>query len=91
MKYYDDKEKELIESVERGEWKPIKNLEEEKGCYSSIFKASAKKSERVTINLTKKDLRDLKIKANIEGLPYQTLIGSILHKYVTGKLVEKAS
>jgi predicted DNA binding CopG/RHH family protein len=90
MKYYDKHEKELIESVERGEWKSIENLEEEKKRYSKIFKASSKKSERVTINLTQKDLKDLKIKASIEGLPYQTLIGSVLHKYVTGKLVEKS-
>jgi predicted DNA binding CopG/RHH family protein len=91
MKYYDKHEKELIESVERGEWKSIENLEEEKKRYSKIFKASSKKSERVTINLTQKDLKDLKIKASIEGLPYQTLIGSVLHKYVTGKLVEKSA
>lgn len=91
MKYYDKKEKELIDSVESGEWKPIENLEEEKKRYSKIFKASSKKSERVTINLTQKDLKDLKIKASIEGLPYQTLIGSVLHKYVTGKLVEKGA
>ena len=91
MKYYDEEEKELIESVEKDEWKSIINLEEEKNRYSKIFKASLKKSERVTINLTKKDLRDIKIKASIEGLPYQTLIGSVLHKYVTGKLVEKTS
>jgi predicted DNA binding CopG/RHH family protein len=86
-----EEEKELIESVEKDEWKSIKNLEEEKKRYSKIFKASSKQSERVTINLTKKDLRDLKIKASIEGLPYQTLIGSVLHKYVIGKLVEKTS
>jgi predicted DNA binding CopG/RHH family protein len=91
MKYYDEEEKELIESVEKDEWKSIKNLEEEKKRYSKIFKASSKQSERVTINLTKKDLRDLKIKASIEGLPYQSLIGSVLHKYVIGKLVEKTS
>lgn len=89
MKYYDDKEKKLIESVEKGEWKPIDNLEEEKRRYSKIFRESSRKSERVTINLTKKDLRDLKIKASEEGLPYQTLIGSVLHKYVSGKLVER--
>ncbi|MCK4761338.1 MAG: antitoxin [Candidatus Aminicenantes bacterium] len=89
MKYYDKEEKELIESVEKGEWQPIQNLEEEKKRYAGIFKASSRKSERVTINLTKKDLRELKIKASIEGLPYQTLIGSVLHKYVTGKFVEE--
>lgn len=91
MKYYDKKEKELIESVEKGEWRSIENVEDEKKRYGKIFRESSKKSERVTINLSKKDLRDIKIKASIEGLPYQTLIGSVLHKYVTGKLAETSS
>lgn len=91
MKYYDKEEKELIESVDRGEWSSIENLEEEKERYSSIFKASSKKSECVTIKLSKKDLRDLKIKASLEGLPYQTLIGSVLHKYITGKFAETSA
>ena len=91
MKYYDKNEKELIESVEKGEWRSIENVEEEKKRYGKIFRESSKKSERVTINLNKKDLRDIKIKASVEGLPYQTLIGSVLHKYVTGKLAETSS
>jgi predicted DNA binding CopG/RHH family protein len=91
MNYYDAEEKELIESIERGEWKSVKGLRGEKKRYSSIFKASSKKSEQVTIELTQKDLRDLKIKANIEGLPFQSLIGSILHKYLTGSLEEKSA
>ncbi|HLP58265.1 MAG TPA: hypothetical protein VK186_05515 [Candidatus Deferrimicrobium sp.] len=89
MKYYNAEEKKLIASIERDEWKPIKDLEKEKERYSKIFKASSRKSEQVTVKLTKKDLQDLKIKATIEGLTYNALIGSILHKYITGKLVEK--
>ena len=89
MNYYDAEEKELIESIEKGEWKSVKDLGGEKKRYSNIFKASSSRSEQVTIELTKKELRDLKIKANIEGLTFQSLIGSILHKYLTGKLEEK--
>jgi len=89
MKYYDSEEKELIESIENEEWQSIKNLGKEKKRFSKIFKASSKRSEQVTIKLTSKDLRDLKLNAAIEGLTYQALIGSILHKYNTGKLVEK--
>jgi predicted DNA binding CopG/RHH family protein len=91
MKYFDTEEKELIDSIERDEWKPIKNLAKEKERYTKIFKTSSKKSEQVTVKLTKKDLQDLKIKATIEGLPYHALIGSVLHKYITGKLVEKSA
>ena len=89
MKYYDKDEHEIIESIEKGEWTSIENLEEEKKRYSKIFKNSAKKSELVKIKLTKKDLRDLKIKASIEGLTHQALIGSVVHKYLSGKLTEK--
>ena len=89
--YYDAEEKELIESIEKGEWKSVKNLEKEKKRYSKIFKASSAKSEQITIKITPKDLRDIKIQAEIEGLNYKALISSILHKYLTGKLIEKSA
>ena len=47
------------------------------------------KDQRVNIRLSEKDLEDIKIRALEEGIPYQTLMGSILHKYVSGRLVEK--
>lgn len=59
------------------------------------FKAAAKatgiKDQRVNIRLSSGDLADIQVRALEEGIPYQTLIASILHKYVTGRLAERPS
>jgi predicted DNA binding CopG/RHH family protein len=52
-------------------------------------RATAIKDKRVNIRLSAVDLMDIQAKALEEGMPYQTLIASVLHKYVTGKLSEK--
>ena len=47
-------------------------------------------TRRINIRISEKDLTDLKIKAREEGLPYQTLVSSVLHKYLNGRLVERS-
>jgi predicted DNA binding CopG/RHH family protein len=84
------KEKELLESVERGEWESIPDFEIEAKRYQEYAKATLRKDKRVNIRISEKDLVGLQKRALQEGLPYQTLISSILHKYVTGQLREKA-
>lgn len=84
MKYSDKEEKELIESIEKGEWKAINKKAHAK--YIAAADESQKKSERINIRLSSKDLHDVQIKAIEEGLPYQTLITSLIHKYVSGKI-----
>lgn len=84
MKYIDKEEKELIESYNKGEWKSAKNKNNRK--YVESAKASVTKSKRINIRLTTKDLYDIQAKAIEEGIPYQTLISSIIHKYNKGKL-----
>jgi len=92
MKYNLDKEeKELLESIERDEWKSISNLQEEIERSKKIARATIVKDQRMNIRISKKDLDALKIRAIEEGMPYQTLVSSILHKYLSGKLVEKSS
>ena len=54
-------------------------------------RATAIKDKRVNIRLSSVDLLDIQAKALEQGMPYQTLIASVLHKYVTGKLAEKES
>jgi predicted DNA binding CopG/RHH family protein len=83
------KEKELLESVERGEWKSIAGLKSEQKRYQQYAEATFKKDRRVNIRISGKDLEALQKRALEEGLPYQTLIASLLHKYVSGRLVEK--
>ena len=79
-------EKELLKSVEDGEWESVPDLQTELKRYQAIAKNSLKKDQRINIRLASKDLMGLQTKAMQEGLPYQTLISSVLHKYVTGQL-----
>ncbi len=86
----DEEEKALLSSYENDEWEPVSNLEEEKEKYRAYAQATFKKDRRVNIRISSKNLEALQQKALEEGIPYQTLIGSILHKYVTGRLVERS-
>ncbi len=85
----DKEESELLKSIERDEWKSISNLQEEIERSKKIARATIVKDQRMNIRISKKDLEALKIRAIEEGMPYQTLVSSILHKYLSGKLVEK--
>jgi predicted DNA binding CopG/RHH family protein len=90
MKFDLDKEEsELLKSIERDEWKSISNLQEEIERSKKIARATIVKDQRMNIRISTKDLEALKIRAIEEGMPYQTLVSSILHKYLSGKLVEK--
>jgi predicted DNA binding CopG/RHH family protein len=90
MKFNLDKEEsELLKSIERDEWKSISNLQEEIERSKKIARATIVKDQRMNIRISTKDLEALKIRAIEEGMPYQTLVSSILHKYLSGKLVEK--
>ena len=82
-------EKELMNSIENEEWVEIDNFEEEKARYEKIAADSLKMDRKVNINLSGRDLEELQRKAIEEGLTYQALIGSVLHKFISGKLVEK--
>ena len=79
-------EKELLKSVENEEWETISDFKSEQKRYQKIAKNNLKKDERINIRLATKDLMGIQKKAMQEGLPYQTLISSVLHKYVTGQL-----
>jgi predicted DNA binding CopG/RHH family protein len=84
-------EKELLDSVERGEWKTIPNFKEETKRYQDYAKATFRKDKRVNIRLSERDLVNIQKRALKEGLPYQTLMSSVLHKFITGQFKEKAS
>jgi len=84
-------EKEILDSVERGEWKTISELGKESQRYQKYARAAFRKDKRINIRISEKDLIQLQRRAVKEGLPYQTFISSILHKFVTGQFLEKAS
>ena len=87
--YIDKEEQELIESLEVDDWKPVSDLDGWKTILSKTAANTLTKDQRMNIRLTKSDLDGVKLKAMEEGLPYQTLVASIIHKYVTGRLSEK--
>ena len=82
-------EEELRESLERGEWKSVEDLEEAQAEARRYAEATLRKDRRMNIRMTERDLRNLKVRAAEEGVQYQTLVTMILHKYVTGRLVER--
>ncbi len=84
----DEEEKEIMESIERGEWQPVENVEYEKNKAIIAARNTLKKDKRINMRLTQKDYRQIQIKAIEEGMPYQTLISSIVHKYLNGSLKE---
>ena len=87
MKKVDADEKELLESVERGEWKSA-GAKRERTRYARYAKATFRKDRRLNVRLSSKDLEAIQKRALAEGLPYQTLIASVLHKYAAGRLKE---
>ena len=84
-------EKAILDSVENGEWKRIPNFKKEAARYKEAARATLRKDKRVNIRMTERDLIHFQKTAVYEGLPYQTLISSILHKYINGRLVEKTT
>ncbi len=87
MNELDNEEKELLASFEAGEWQSVRDpnhlLE-----LQSYAKAAIAKDKRITLRLSSADLEGIQTRAIEEGIPYQTLISSVIHKYVTGRLVE---
>ena len=79
-----NEEKEILESFEKGEWKSSPNTDKRKTQLKEHAKDTIRKDKRVNIRISERDLRELKRLALREGLPYQTLISSVLHKFVTG-------
>jgi predicted DNA binding CopG/RHH family protein len=89
MSKLDRQERELLESVDRGEWQSMAGSKKARKRYQEYAKATFKKDRRVNIRISTKDLEAIQRRAIEEGIPYQTLIASLLHKYVSGRLVEK--
>ena len=90
FKPIDQEEKDLMESIERDEWQPVENIKQEKEKAIAAARNTLKKDKRINLRLTQKDYHQIQIKAIEEGIPYQTLISSIVHKYINGSLTQKS-
>ncbi|MBN1843918.1 MAG: antitoxin [Deltaproteobacteria bacterium] len=86
----DKEEKELMESIERDEWRPVKNIDQEKKKAMAAARNTLRKDKRINLRLTQKDYHQIQTKAIEEGIPYQTLISSIVHKYLNGLLTPRS-
>jgi len=84
----DRDELEILAAYEVGELASVASKDEIEKLRAAA-RATGTKDRRVNIRLSSADVRDIQALALREGIPYQTLIASILHKYVTGRLVER--
>lgn len=86
MKKYrlDPEEQLVLDAIESGAWELVRPQKAELGRYADIAKKTLRKDQRMNIRISKSDLSRVKAKAAEEGVPYQTLVASIIHKYVSG-------
>jgi len=84
-------EKKILDSFEKDEWIPVKNMVKRKEELIKYARNTLKKDKRLNIRISGRDLNELQRKAIIEGLPYQTYVSSIIHKFINGKLIEAKS
>lgn len=91
MKKRDALEEDILAAYEKGELKSVSPSKAQLKRYQEAAEATFIKDRRVNIRLSSPDLMDIQARAMEEGIPYQTLIASVLHKFVSGRLVEKPS
>nr|VFJ95247.1 MAG: Predicted DNA binding protein, CopG/RHH family [Candidatus Kentron sp. LFY] len=88
-KYYlDEEERDFVESVERGEWTSVVDLDTEIEKHRQYARNTLRKDKRVNIRISSHDLEALQVRAVEDGIPYQTLMASVLHRFVAGRLKE---
>ena len=81
-------QKEILDSFEKGEWVPVADLPKRRKELSEYARNTLKKDKRLNIRISERDLTELQRQALKEGLPYQTYISSIIHKFINGTLVD---
>jgi len=90
MKKLDAFEEDILAAYEKGELKSTSPSKTELAKFKAAATATFLKEKRINIRLSTPDLMDIQARALEEGMPYQTLIASVLHKFVSGRLVETA-
>lgn len=91
MKKLDSEEQEILKAFQEGKLKRSRTVRQDLERHQKIAVATFKKDARINIRLSSRDLRALQVRALKEGIPYQTLVSSVLHKFVEGELVDKAA
>jgi predicted DNA binding CopG/RHH family protein len=91
MMKLDKEERDLLAAFDRGELKSVPNGAREIARYRDYAKSHFQKNKRVNIRISEGDLVHIQKKAVKEGLPYQMLMSSVLHKFIAGRFVEKTA
>lgn len=86
----DEEELKILQDFERGEFESVENFRAEKRSLEASARRTLQKDKRINIRISSRDLEKLQKRAVLEGIPYQTLITSTLHKFVTGQLKDVA-
>lgn len=81
----DKEEREILAAIESGKWKPVKLKRPQLNRYKEIARNTMRKDQRMNIRISKADIEGIKAKAVEEGIPYQTLVSSLIHKYASGQ------
>lgn len=84
-----DEELEILQAWEAGALKPVSGMAKQIKAHRAAAEATFKKDQRLNIRISSRDLRNLQARALEEGVPYQTLAASLLHKFVSGHLVNQ--
>lgn len=87
----DEEERDLIQSIENDEWSEVPDVERFKEQAQRYAEATIRKDRRMNIRISERDLRNLKKRALEDGIPYQTMVSMILHKYLSGRFSEQKS
>ena len=83
MSEMDREEREVLTTHERDEWRPVAERDAEIERYRGYARATFEKDRRVNIHISGNDLEAIQRRAIEEGIPYQALMSSVLHKYVS--------
>ena len=86
--HLDKEERRILQDFERGEFESLRNFRQEKRQMEDAARRMLQKGKRINIRISDRDLERIRKRAAAEGMPYQTLISSTLHKFVTGRLTE---
>jgi predicted DNA binding CopG/RHH family protein len=87
----DQDEKDILAEYERGAFKSVVTSDASLRRYREYARATLSKNQRVNIRMSSLDLADIQARAAEEGIPYQTFMASVLHKFATGRLREQRS
>ena len=77
----DKEEEQILKDFEEGKYIRVKDFEQEKKRMQEIAKNTLQKTRNINLRVSQKTLQKLKSKAAEEGIPYQTLASSVLHKF----------